>query len=169
MKKPFLSAKLRNFTAPGVITPFGRRSAGFLGIPRAGVEHQIRRVLEADHDGVTRARRNRSVNLSSGHESAFTSLEAPARVALTEIHLALQDEDGVIGVIVNVLRKLRAGLRHGVVQGRLLGAQIGMDDSTGSHLAHMKRDAFRESDHPNCLPLGRYGHEEESSQESSAR
>ena len=54
-------------------------------------------------------------------------------------------------MIVNVLRKLRAVLRYGVVQRCPLCAKIRMHNPARCDLAHLKRLAFRKANHSDRL------------------
>ena len=84
------------------MSPLGSRACT-LGITRTRVKNKIGWILETDHHRVARARRNGAVNLARRHEGTFTGLEQMKRIALTQVHLSLENEDRVIRGIVNVL------------------------------------------------------------------
>ena len=47
------------------------------------------------------------MDLAGRYERALTGSETSQRIALPQIHLALQNQDRVVGVVVNVLRESR--------------------------------------------------------------
>ena len=98
--------------------------------------------MKADHHRVARPGGHRAVYLARRHEGAFPGFEEMERFSLAQIHLALQYENRVVGVIVNMLGKLGAGLRDGKVQCCLLRAQARMYDTPRNDLAHAEGFAF---------------------------
>src|SRR5262249_24366477 len=120
-------------------------------IPRACVQNEFRRILGPDQRGVAGARGNGAVDLAYRNKRAFARFEQVKGVALAEVHFAIEDENRVVGIVVNVLRKFRAWLRYGQVQRGLLGAQAGMNDAPRGHVAHTERLAFREADYADVL------------------
>src|SRR5437660_968319 len=103
----------------------------------------------------------KTVSRSPAEYSPFLSftLIAPRqtkRIALAKIHLALEDEYCVVGIVVNVLREFGARLRYGQVQRGLLCAQARMNDAPRGNVAHAEGFAFREAHYADAL-CGRMG------------
>ncbi len=84
------------------------------------------------------------MNLFGRNKRRLSGEQRPPRIALPHIYLALQNEEGVVGVIVNVLGKFVSRFRHSPVESYPLCSHVRVKNAAGIHLSHMKRHAVGE-------------------------